>query len=152
MDDTHTMELNFYRARKGDEYDRPNEGPATVTNRAGRSYEEMQREPGDFEAQIGQRPIAVHAMEHLTTTDRGVTMVRKMIKEGIRSVQRGEDPKGIRRDAVLPIPTYANETVMHIPPASSQESDRKLVAETGKRVIKNFLTVPPVQKSHGLSL
>jgi hypothetical protein len=75
-----------------------------------------------------------------------------MIKEGIRSVQKGEDPKGIRRDAILPIATYANETVMHIPPASSQENDRRLVAETGKQVIENFLKVPPVQKGHSLSL
>ena len=152
IDDTNTMELNLYRAREGDENDAPKVGPATLTNRAGRPYEEMQREPGDFEAQIGQRPIAVHAMEHLTTTDRGVTMVRKMIREGIRAVQRGEDPKGVWRDANRPISTYGNEAVMHIPPAPTPEEDSKLVAETGRRVAKKFLKVPPTQKGLIVSL
>ena len=29
------------------------------------TYEESQRHPGDFEAQVSQRPIAVHGLEHL---------------------------------------------------------------------------------------
>ena len=39
------------------------------------TYEESQRRPGDFEAQVSQRPIAVHGLEHLGTTDRGITHV-----------------------------------------------------------------------------
>ena len=36
-----------------------------------RSYEEMQRNPGDWEAWVGQGPINVHARENLGTTDKG---------------------------------------------------------------------------------
>ena len=37
-----------------------------------RSYAERQRFPADYDAQSSQRPIAVHALEHLASTDRGV--------------------------------------------------------------------------------
>ena len=29
------------------------------------SYEASQRRPGDYEAQVSQRPIAIHGLEHL---------------------------------------------------------------------------------------
>lgn len=54
--------------------------------------------PGDKEAIASQGPIAIHALEHLATSDRGVIMVRKMLKREIDAVDRGEDPTGIIRD------------------------------------------------------
>ena len=36
-----------------------------------RSYAERQRDPGDWAVQVSQRPIAVHALEHRGTTDKG---------------------------------------------------------------------------------
>ena len=41
-----------------------------------RPYAERQRHPADYDAQSSQRPIAVHALEHLASTDRGVIMLR----------------------------------------------------------------------------
>src|SRR4051794_29701668 len=38
------------------------------------SYEAGQRQPGDYEAQVSQRPIAIHGLEHIGATDRGVMM------------------------------------------------------------------------------
>ena len=143
VDDYNTMEINFYRAREADEDDMPNYGPATVSNMSGRPYADMQREPGDYEAQISQRPIAVHAMEHLTATDRGVTLFRKMVREGIRAVERGEDPVGVWRDTSSPIPTYGNEIVMSVPQAATTEEDAKLVADTGRQVGKRALKISP---------
>jgi hypothetical protein len=61
-----------------------------------RSYEQRQRVPGDFDAQVSQRPIAIHAMEHLGTTDRGVSMLRRMVRKGIRAVRDGADPDCLR--------------------------------------------------------
>ncbi len=63
-----------------------------------RSYEDTQRRPGDREAQLSQRPIAVHALEHLATSDRGIAMFRRLLKEATQAVARGEDPPGILRD------------------------------------------------------
>ena len=63
-----------------------------------RSYEDTQRNPGDREAQLSQRPIAVHALEHLATSDRGIAMFRRLLKKATQAVARGEDPPGILRD------------------------------------------------------
>jgi nitrite reductase/ring-hydroxylating ferredoxin subunit len=60
--------------------------------------EERHRMPGDKEAQESQGPIAIHANEHLASSDRGVIMTRQMVTRAIDAVARGEDPPGILRD------------------------------------------------------
>ena len=45
-----------------------------------------------------QGPIADRTCERLSTSDRGVVMLREMLKREIERVQRGLDPKGIIRD------------------------------------------------------
>jgi hypothetical protein len=61
------------------------------------SYEAGQRQPGDYEAQVSQRPIATHGLEHIGATDRGVMMFRNQTRRGIRAVQAGHDPIGLCR-------------------------------------------------------
>jgi hypothetical protein len=63
------------------------------------SEEEHQRLPGDYEAQVGQGPITFHSEEHLASSDRGVAMVRRMLKQQIEKVQAGGDPIGVMSDA-----------------------------------------------------
>ncbi len=60
--------------------------------------EEHQRMPGDAEAMVSQRPIALHACEHLASSDQGVIRLRQMLRRAIDAVRRGEDPAGILRD------------------------------------------------------
>jgi phenylpropionate dioxygenase-like ring-hydroxylating dioxygenase large terminal subunit len=108
------------------------------------SYEAGQRQPGDYEAQVGQRPIAIHALEHLGATDRGVSMFRQHIRRGIRSVQNGQDPAGLNRDDGMVIPTYANDTVVHVPPAPTPEEEPHLLRETGWKLAKAYLKDPPL--------
>ncbi len=70
------------------------------------SYEDTQRRPGDREAQTSQRPIAIHALEHLATSDMGIVKFRRLLRQAAEAVQRGEDPPGIVRDAdkaVIPV-------------------------------------------------
>ncbi|HEX7230884.1 MAG TPA: aromatic ring-hydroxylating dioxygenase subunit alpha, partial [Candidatus Binatia bacterium] len=55
--------------------------------------------PDDKEAVEGQGPIAIHALEHLVTSDRGAIMFRNILRQAIQAVERGEDPKGICRNA-----------------------------------------------------
>ena len=50
----------------------------------GPDYESKQRAPGDWEAQAGQRPIAIHALEHRASTDAGVTLLRQMLRQAVR--------------------------------------------------------------------
>ena len=67
--------------------------------RKDRSFEYTQRHPDDKEAVEGQGPIALHGLEHLVSSDRGVLLFRKILRTAIQDVREGRDPKGILRDA-----------------------------------------------------
>jgi hypothetical protein len=108
-----------------------------------RSYAETQREPGDYEAQVSQRPIAIHKLENLGSTDRGISMMRRILRDGVRAVQRGEDPNFLFRDDNKVFPTYANDTVLRIPRQGDAEEDRRLLLETGRKYAKEFLDHHP---------
>ena len=108
------------------------------------SYEKGQRRPGDFEAQVSQRPVAIHGLEHLGATDRGVSLFRKQIRQGIRTVKAGKDPLGVFRHEDAVIPTYCNDTVVRIPPAKTPELDKKLMRETGRRLAQGYIAAPPL--------
>ncbi len=136
VDDTHTISYAFqYKPEHLDgdpasrwRFTRPR---ASIE----RSYEERQRQPGDYEGQVSQRPIAVHALEHLGWSDQGVIIIRKQLRDGIRAVQRGEDPAQL--DALggkRVIPTYAQSTVMRVPPAGDPKADKALLREIGRNV------------------
>jgi hypothetical protein len=72
-----------------------------------RSYEERQRRPGDYEAQVSQRRIAIHALEHLATSDTGVARLRRMLRERVRQHNSG----GAVSHPASPVSTYAQDTV-----------------------------------------
>ncbi|MCY4498028.1 MAG: aromatic ring-hydroxylating dioxygenase subunit alpha [Rhodospirillaceae bacterium] len=104
VDNTRTMGFHIERLRVIDGKPVPSvlaqaqEGRASGTQAARRTYEETQRQPDDREAQVSQGPIAIHAMENLVSSDKGVAMFRRRLKEGLESLQKGEDPMGIGRD------------------------------------------------------
>ncbi len=108
------------------------------------SYEESQRRPGDYEAQVSQRPIAIHGLEHLGATDRGVTMFRNQIRRGIRAVAAGRDPANLRREAGAIIPTYCNDTVVRVPAAETPAMDKQSLRDTGRRLAEAYLKDPPL--------
>lgn len=61
-----------------------------------------------------QGPIADRTQERLTTSDRGVVLLREVMLREIRQVQAGQDPKGVVRDAsqnVAMIDTHLTETI-----------------------------------------
>ena len=62
------------------------------------SYEYIQRHPDDKEAVEGQGPIALHGLEHLVSSDKGVRMFRGILRRAIQAALDGDDPKGIVRD------------------------------------------------------
>jgi len=147
LDDTNTMLIEFRHVSE-------TEGvtPAWWADRSimlpgqlgADSYEEGQRHPGDYEAQVSQRPIAVHGLEHLGATDRGITMFRNQMRRGIRAVQAGRDPAGLSRDTDAIIPTYCNDTIVGIPPEEDSEIDRQLMRTTGRQLADGYLKDPPL--------
>jgi phenylpropionate dioxygenase-like ring-hydroxylating dioxygenase large terminal subunit len=147
VDDTHTMFIEFRHVSESDGMtpawwaDRNIMLPGQI---AADSYEDGQRHPGDYEAQVSQRPIAIHGLEHLGATDRGVTMFRNQIRRSVRAVQAGDDPIGVFRHANGMIPTYCNDTVVRVPPAASEAADKQLMRETGRKLAQSYLEQPPL--------
>ncbi len=85
------------KRRDGDQQGLPVYGPE-AKNWFDLSEEEHQRFPGDYEAQVGQGPITLHSEERLSSTDRGVSLVRRQFKDQVRAVAEGRDPAGVSFD------------------------------------------------------
>jgi phenylpropionate dioxygenase-like ring-hydroxylating dioxygenase large terminal subunit len=146
IDDTNTLFIELRHLSETEENpawwgDREQMMPGQVSMG---TYEESQRHPGDYEAQVSQRPIAIHGLEHLSATDRGVTMFRNQVRRGIRAVRDGHSLAGLCRDEGTVIPTYCNNTVLRIPAAATETADKKLMREAGLELAKSYLKNPPL--------
>ena len=114
VDNENTIGFHVERVDPGKRIFQPPDGEVV------RDYEETQRTPDDWEAQVSQRPIARHALEHLVTSDRGVVMFRRLLSEAIDAVERGQDPPGTIRDPadrIVVVPS-GNEVIAVGEPAS----------------------------------
>jgi phenylpropionate dioxygenase-like ring-hydroxylating dioxygenase large terminal subunit len=138
IDDTHTMRIGFVRLNLSENFDEE-----TVRYKAGfnhwerDNYEERQRVPWDYDAQVSQRPIAIHALEHLGTSDRGVVMYRRLLRAGIRANAAGEElPSSPSVEG--PIPTYSQDTVVRLPKAGTPEDEQQLLLDTARTVASGF--------------
>jgi nitrite reductase/ring-hydroxylating ferredoxin subunit len=101
-----------------------------------RPYDERQRIPGDYDAQTSQRAIAVHGLENLTRCDKGVAMLRQLLKRAIRGLQNGEDPGVSPLQIEGRIPTYCHDTVVEAPvaPGATQAQDLEAVQAIGAAI------------------
>ncbi|MBL6951660.1 MAG: Rieske 2Fe-2S domain-containing protein [Alphaproteobacteria bacterium] len=59
--------------------------------------QEHQDYPGDWEAQVGQGEITYHSEEHLGESDRGLLMLRGMLRRELKKVAEGQNPIGLTR-------------------------------------------------------
>ncbi len=143
LDDTHTMIIGFYLQDERSDVD----VKALLEDVPGQSphrpYPERQRRPGDYEAQVLGRPVTVHALEHLASTDRGVTMFRTLVRKGIRAVgAEALDRISVAGEGQV-VPTYAQDTILRIPAnGGSEEADRELLRETGRKVLAGHYLPP----------
>ncbi len=102
LDDTRTMQIGYYRAPEGKDV---RSGPGFGQD-ASRPYEERQRIPGDYDAQVSiHNGVARHGLEHLATTDRGIIMMRNLLRRGIRANRKGE---------ALGTPILKNGALLHL--------------------------------------
>ncbi|MCP5027629.1 MAG: Rieske 2Fe-2S domain-containing protein [Actinomycetia bacterium] len=97
IDDTHTRVSALVRKPKGQE---PQGLPVYGGDKTWFELtdEEHQLYPGDYEAQVGQGPITWHSHERLSSSDVGVSMVRRLYKDQIEVVANGGDPVGVSFD------------------------------------------------------
>ena len=133
VDNTHTIIFDFQRLLDK-ELDRAEKVLRSFGQRGDRPYEEQQRKPGDYEAQVSQRPIALHALEHLGASDRGVVMFRRLLRQQIRAVKEGRDPVGAAAMNGRPIATYLRNTSFVVKPKADAREDRKLWRELARKV------------------
>jgi nitrite reductase/ring-hydroxylating ferredoxin subunit len=133
IDDTQTMNISFMLVDDADGRD-PERIRESFGQTGDRPYEESQRVPGDYEAFTGQGPIAVHAREHHGATDRGVLLFRNQLRQNIRAVQRGGDPKGVTLRPTGPIPTYCFDAVVPIPAADTAAGEQAILDDVERKV------------------
>ena len=130
VDDENTLALawaNFGERGDPPEWNTP-EGPELIEQGEvfDRTYEERQRSPGDAEATEGMGRITVHKNENLVSSDRGITLMRKRLREQIRAVQNGETPARASVANSGLIPTYGGDTVLRIPRKGDTDESQTL--------------------------
>ena len=101
-----------------------------------RSYEEGQAMPGDYEAQVSQGPITVHAEERLATTDKGVALYRRMLRRAVRDLAEGNEPPQPRTGPNGQVPTMAGDVIVRVLPTNRDdvELQRIMGREIGRIV------------------
>jgi hypothetical protein len=88
---------------------------------AERAPEERRQYPGDYEAQASQGAITLHSEEHLSLTDRGVAMMRRLFKQQLEAIEHGKDPINVSFDQDAP-PVRVSAGRFRIPPTAQQNA------------------------------
>ena len=97
-----------------------------------RAYQDHQRQPGDYDAMTGQGAVNIHALENLTATDRGVALIRRKMRRGIKAVKEGRpmsDPQLKETDCIA---TYTQDTILGIP--RHARDDGRLVSNVARKI------------------
>jgi len=100
-----------------------------------RSYEEGQRAPGDWEAIVSQRKVAIHGSEHPGSSDVGVYLCRRLLRDILRGKTQ---PDPLYEELVAKgrtLPLYSQDSVLDIPELPSAE-DRKQLLALGKKIME----------------
>jgi hypothetical protein len=98
IDDTHQLGASIRWAPANHAEQPTGREQLAPASRRNVTYEYTQRHPDDKEAVESQGPIALHGLEHLVTSDKGVIMFRRILRTAIHAIAEGKDPKGIIRE------------------------------------------------------
>jgi hypothetical protein len=140
LDDSHTMNIGFNHYNEIDPPDMEKFVAGTDFGQMpDRPYAERQLLPGDYDAQVSMGETAIHAREHLGVTDRGVSLFRRLVHQGIRDVADGRDPVPPAQRADGPIRTYAHDTIRAAPKRNDPEAELALLHEIGTGVTDDVI-------------
>ena len=95
VDDTHMRIFTVLRGKDDSFYQRLRAVRGNREDNLAKDPDFYQKFPGDWEAQGSQGPITLHSEEHLASSDRGVVMLRRQLKQQIDLVAAGKDPLGV---------------------------------------------------------
>lgn len=140
IDDTHTQVIGWRyfnnRVDPNKDGDRTEVGSGKIDfigqTEDERPYDERQRIPGDYEAIVSQRPIAIHSLENLNHADRGIALLRRLVRKGIRAVKNGKPFVSLPRHGGQIVPTYTQDTIVTIPMGDGD--DRALMRDMGQSI------------------
>ena len=116
--------------------------PIPGDHRARANYKNCQYAPGDYEAIISQRPIAVHALENPTKFDAGVYMFRKLLRDAVRGTNPKAGPEQFAawlRDCDGAPNSYCSGNVFELPVGRTKEEEVELRRYLARQVV-NALT------------
>jgi hypothetical protein len=100
--------------------------PIPTNHRERENYKDAQYAPGDYEAIISQRPIAVHSLENPTKFDAGLFLFRKMLRDAVRGTNPAASAENFaewfKANAGSPN-SYCSGNVFDLPEAASVEQE-----------------------------
>jgi len=99
-----------------------------------RPYAIGQRAPGDWDAICSQRPIAVHALENPGTTDVGVYLCRRLLRELVRGKTAADRTRPMSADGKDTLQCWGSDSTLAAPRPADPEEDRALMKALGRRV------------------
>ncbi len=112
--------------------------PIPPNHRERENYKDAQYAPGDYEAIISQRPIAVHALENPTKFDAGLFMFRKMLRDAVRGTNPAASADNFaewfRANAGAPN-SYCSGNVFDIPQGETVEQEVANRRNVTKRIV-----------------
>ncbi len=106
------------------------------------NYKDAQYAPGDYEAIISQRPIAVHALENPTKFDAGLFMFRKLLRDAVRGTNAAAAAEGFAqwlRDVGGMPNSYCSGNVFEVPEGATAEEEVTRRRHVSRQIV-NILT------------
>jgi hypothetical protein len=101
----------------------------------GRSYEEGQRAPGDYEALTSLRAIAVHALENSGYSDTGVYMCRKLLRDLVQGKTPSHKSLQLQEGDENRLHTYSQDSVMNLPKEPGKD-DHEAMRGLGQQILQ----------------
>jgi hypothetical protein len=113
--------------------------PIPSDHRARENYKDCQYAPGDYEAIISQRPIAVHALENPTKFDAGLYIFRKLLRDAVRGSNPQAGPEQFAqwlRDCEGAPNSYCSGNVFELPIGRTTDEEVTLRRHLAREVVK----------------
>ena len=141
IDDTHTINLGFNHYDPTDPITREEfHDQVGFGQMPDRAYEERQRVPGDWDAQVTIGPAGRHSRERLGWADQGIVMLRRRLRQAILDVEAGQDPTPDAYRGNTAIRTHSRDWVLESPPTGSSDQDRKVSNEITERFVADIIS------------
>jgi hypothetical protein len=112
--------------------------PIPSDHRARANYKDCQYAPGDYEAIISQRPIAIHALENPTKFDAGLYMFRKLLRDAVRGTNPNATAEKFAewvKDCGGAPNAYCSGNVFELPVGRTTEEEVELRRFLAKQVV-----------------